>query len=150
MYNDHGRCKPFGGYSEKTFRRSKAKITPMRLYWDMTPPLAKIIKDSRNFALKVWRKTNWYYWRTNVYLSFNAIPRTALTILGTARHTSVMGPTHVYTFKVLRGNICDLISIGVKSWLANKGITIERFLPIAWESNLDWLTKESLSKDSCQ
>jgi len=52
VYNDHGRCKPFGGYSEKTFRRSKAKITPMRLYWDMTPPLAKIIKDSRNFALK--------------------------------------------------------------------------------------------------
>ena len=53
VYNDHGRCKPFGGYSEKKFRRSKAKITPMRLYWDMTPPLTKIIKDARQFALKV-------------------------------------------------------------------------------------------------
>eukprot|EP00112_Aurelia_sp_Birch-Aquarium-sp1_P017854 Seg418.12 transcript_id=Seg418.12/GoldUCD/mRNA.D3Y31 product="Carnitine O-palmitoyltransferase 1 liver isoform" protein_id=Seg418.12/GoldUCD/D3Y31 len=52
VYNDQGRCKPFGGYTDKTFRRSKAKITPMRLYWDITPPLAKIINDAEIFALK--------------------------------------------------------------------------------------------------
>eukprot|EP00795_Rhopilema_esculentum_P003730 gene3730-15005_t len=52
VYNDQGRCKPFGGYTEKTFKRSKAKITPMRLYWDITPPLTKIITDAKIFALK--------------------------------------------------------------------------------------------------
>eukprot|EP00794_Sanderia_malayensis_P019509 gene19509-21438_t len=52
VYNDHGLCKPFGGYAEKTFRRTKAGITPQRLYWDITPSLAKVITDARTFALK--------------------------------------------------------------------------------------------------
>lgn len=54
MYDDEGNCKPFVSFDMKegSFKRSKALITPMRLYWDVNEDLAKNINDAYYFCQK--------------------------------------------------------------------------------------------------
>lgn len=55
VYDDRGYAKPFFAYqhSSKAFQRSKALITPMRLYWDINDGLVKCIDDAFSLAQKV-------------------------------------------------------------------------------------------------
>jgi len=54
IYNDSGDCKPFShpDMENVTFQRSKAIITPMRLYWDVKNELQLSINNAYRFACK--------------------------------------------------------------------------------------------------
>jgi len=54
IYNDSGDCKPFShpDMVNVSFQRSKALITPMRLYWDMNKELQLAITNAYRFATK--------------------------------------------------------------------------------------------------
>jgi len=54
VYDDKGYCKPYVSTDSAagSFQRSKAAITPMRLYWDLNEDLINNINDAYELSLK--------------------------------------------------------------------------------------------------
>jgi len=54
VYDDKGYCKPYVSTDSAagSFQRSKAAITPMRLYWDLNEDLINSINDAYELSLK--------------------------------------------------------------------------------------------------
>jgi len=54
IYDDLGNCKPYisADTCNQTFSRSKAVITPMRLYWDINAELEKSVAEAKLFCVK--------------------------------------------------------------------------------------------------